>query len=126
MTIAVHAIEMQAHADDNVVAFRLSGKLTRDDYEMFVPVLEEQIREHGKIRLLVELDDFHGWSAGAIWEDLKFDFRHFRDIERIAIIGESDWEKGMSIFCKPFTAASVKYFNIANREEARNWIEAQN
>jgi len=27
---------------------------------------------------------FHGWDAGALWEDIKFDIKHFGDIERLA------------------------------------------
>ena len=31
--------------------------------------------------MLVEMHDFHGWTAGAIWEDIRFDAKHFTDIE---------------------------------------------
>lgn len=126
MTLTLHAVEMTRSSDTNVVAVRLTGKLTKDDYETFVPALEASIAEHGKIRLLVDLDDFHGWTAGALWEDIKFDARHFRDIERLALVGDSKWEKGMATFCRPFTTAKVKYFNTANREKAVRWIEESN
>ncbi|MCC6907878.1 MAG: STAS/SEC14 domain-containing protein [Phycisphaerales bacterium] len=126
MSLTVHAIEMTTRADGRTIVFRLTGKLTRDDYEMFVPALESAIEEHGRIRLLVDLMDFHGWTAGALWEDIKFDARHFSDIERVALVGESRWEKGMAMFCKPFTAATVRYFNTARRDEAVRWIEEPN
>jgi hypothetical protein len=29
---------------------------------------------------------FHGWEAGALWEDIKFDLKHYADIERLAMI----------------------------------------
>ena len=60
----------------------VTGKLTKEAYEAFAPVVDEQIGEHGKIRILFEMHDFHGWTAGALWEDLKFDFKHWKDIER--------------------------------------------
>ncbi len=31
---------------------------------------ERLIGEHGKIRILLEMHDFHGWEAGALWEDV--------------------------------------------------------
>ncbi len=123
MSLTVHAIEMTTRADGRIIVFRLTGKLTRDDYEMFVPALESAIEEHGRIRMLVDLVDFHGWTAGALWEDIKFDAKHFNDIERVALVGESRWEKGMAMFCKPFTAAKVRYFNTGRRDEAVRWIE---
>ena len=67
--------------------------------------------------------DFHGWTAGALWEDIKFDVRHFRDIERLALVGEKKWEKGMAVFCKPFTTAKVRYFERAKADEARAWLQ---
>lgn len=102
---------------------KASGKLTKESYEAFVPVVDAQIKEHGKIRVLFEMHDFHGWTAGAMWEDLKFDVKHWKDIERLAIVGETKWEKGMSVFCKPFTAAKIKYFDHANLDDAKAWIE---
>ncbi len=126
MTLTLRAVEMAKSNENNIVSVRLTGKLTKDDYETFVPALEESIAEHGKIRLLVDLVDFHGWTAGALWEDIKFDAKHFRDIERLALVGDSKWEKGMATFCRPFTTAKIKYFNTAKREKAVQWIEEPN
>jgi hypothetical protein len=60
----------------------VTGKLTKGDYESFAPVVNEQIEEHRKVCILFEMHDFHGWSARALWEDTKFDFKHWKDIER--------------------------------------------
>jgi hypothetical protein len=67
--------------------------------------------------------DFHGWTAGALWEDTKFALHHFSDIERLAVVGETKWQHGMAVFCKPFTAATVRYFHHTASSEARAWIE---
>lgn len=107
----------------NIVEVQATGKLTKEAYEQFVPMTEEKIKEHGKIRILFIMHDFHGWSAGAAWEDFKFDLKHFNQIERLAIVGETKWEKGMSVFCRPFTTAKIKYFDHANINDAREWIQ---
>ncbi len=106
----------------NVVEVHATGKLTKEAYELFVPMTEEKIREYGKIRVLFVMHDFHGWTMSAAWEDFKFDLKHFNDIERLAIVGESKWEQGMSWFCRPFTTASIKYFDQADLDQARLWI----
>ena len=108
-----------------IVHVKASGKLTKESYETFAPVIDEQIQEHGKLRLLFEMHDFHGWSAGALWEDLKFDFKHWKDIERLAIVGESKWEQGMAVFCKPFTTARIQYFDHTQLDDAKSWIESE-
>lgn len=54
--------------------------------------------------------------------DTKLAFEYFSDIERIALVGEKAWEQGMAIFCKPFTAAKVRYFDHDDRSEALEWV----
>ncbi|MCA9025372.1 MAG: STAS/SEC14 domain-containing protein [Planctomycetaceae bacterium] len=106
----------------NIIEVESSGKLTKEAYERFVPITEAKIKEHGKIRILFIMNDFHGWTASAAWEDIKFDLHHFSDIERLAIVGETKWEEGMAVFCKPFTTARIKYFDHADIDKAREWI----
>jgi hypothetical protein len=118
------AVELAERHDGKVVIVRVTGKLSKDDYQVFTPELERVIRQFGKIRVLVKMLDFRGWDAGALWEDIKFDAKHFADIERLALVGDKQWEKGMSVFCKPFTTAEVRYFDLAQAEEASEWIEA--
>jgi len=119
------AVDLYEKVGGKVLEVHLQGKLTKGDYGKFVPKVEELIGQHGKIRMLVVMKDFHGWSAAALWEDIKFDARHFADIERLAIIGEKTWQKGMAIFCKPFTTAEVRYYEPHEEDRARAWIEGQ-
>ncbi len=116
------SVELHEEAAGKVLVVRLSGKLTKEDYGHFLPVVERLIGQHGKLRMLVQMHDFHGWTMGALWEDIKFDWKHFRDIERLALVGHSKWEAGMAVFCKPFTAATIRYFDEAKLEEAMNWV----
>lgn len=109
-------------ASGKMLEVNLTGKLTKEDYEVLVPAVDEQIKQHGKLRMLVTMHDFHGWTAGALWEDTKFDLKHWRDIERLALVGEKKWEEGMAIFCKPFTTAKIKYFDHTKLDEAKQWL----
>jgi hypothetical protein len=115
-------VELKEFNDGKLLEVHLTGKLVTEDYETLVPAVERLVKQHGKMRLLVEMRDFHGWTAGALWEDTKFALHHFRDIERLAIVGEAKWEKGMATFCKPFTTAEVRYFDHTQADEARAWV----
>jgi hypothetical protein len=117
------AIELYETDEGKVLEIKAVGKLTKEDYEEFVPKVEQLIQRFGKVRILFEMKDFHGWDAGALWQDIKFDIKHFKDIERLALVGDRKWEKGMSIFCKPFTTAKVKYFDVNEVDKAKNWIK---
>lgn len=115
---------LDLNADGKVLEVQVTGKLTKEAYQEFVPLVEKMVAQHGKVRILFHMHDFHGWEAGALWEDIKFDMKHFKDIERLAIVGESKWEQGMAMFCKPFTTAKIQYFDVAKIDEARTWIRA--
>ncbi len=115
--------EVDINIEGKVMEVTATGKFEKADYEMFTPAAEELIKDHGKIRVLFVMHDFHGWTAGAAWEDIKFDMKHFNHIERLGIVGETKWEKGMAVFCRPFTTAKMQYFDTENLEEARRWIQ---
>lgn len=117
------AIKLTERNEGKFLEVQVTGKLAHADYEHFVPEFERLVQKHGKIRVLFDMVDFHGWEAAALWEDIKFDLKHFKDIERLAMVGDKKWEKGMSAFCKPFTVAKIRYFDRAALPEAREWLE---
>ena len=102
----------------------LHGKLSRHDFEQFVPDTEKLIARYGKIRLLVTMHDFDGWDIGALWEEIKWEAKHFNDMERIAIVGDEGWHQYMASVCQPFTTAKVRYFNLDQIEAAYTWVDA--
>ena len=116
-------IEQLKSDTPNVVGFRLSGKLHDEDYKTFVPVIDGAIASHGKVRLLAEFHDFHGWDLHALWDDIKFSTTHCTKIDRIALIGEKTWEKWMAKVCKPFTMAKIRYFDAAEIDAAWKWLD---
>ena len=117
-------LTLNEEAVGKILLVKISGKLSKEDYQRFVPDVERLIKDHGKIRILVQMHDFHGWELGALWEDIKFDMKHFGDIERLALVGESKWEAGMAAFCKPFTKAKIQYFDESKSADALTWIRA--
>jgi hypothetical protein len=124
MAINYKGIEISDRTEDNYIEARISDKLTEKDYEVLVPELERRIDQFGGLRLLIELHDFRGWDIGALWEDLKFDFKHYRDIDRIAIVGENRWHKTGALFARPFTGAEVRYFEKEEIDAAREWVRS--
>jgi SpoIIAA-like len=119
------AIELTEKDGGKILEVSLTGKLVKQDYNTFVPAVDRALEQHGKIRMLVLMHDFHGWTASAAWEDTKFGVRHFCDIDRLAMVGETRWQHGMAIFCKPFTTATVRYFEHNQVDAARAWLAAR-
>ncbi|MBL6764884.1 MAG: STAS/SEC14 domain-containing protein [Verrucomicrobiae bacterium] len=117
--MAVELIEMD---QGRVLLVRVSGSLSTADYAPFVAEAEGLIAEWGRLRLLVELHDIKAFSLGALWEDLKFDLKHFGDVERLAVVGETHWQLWMTEMAKVFVSGDVKFFSASHMAEARVWL----
>jgi hypothetical protein len=83
-------VALQEDDDGKILTVTLSGKLTKADYEHLGPEVDRLIAKHGKIRIATIMREFHGWTLGALWDDIKFDFKHFSHIERRAEVGSRD------------------------------------
>lgn len=116
-------IKLNEENGGKIVIIHLTGKLVKADYEKIAPEFERLVRQHGSLRLLCDMTDFHGWQPGAAWQDLKLGITHFAHVERLAIVGETKWQHGMAMFCRPFTRAIVRYFDHADANKAREWID---
>jgi hypothetical protein len=106
----------------HTVGFKMSGKLHDEDYKKFVPLVDAEIAKDGKVNVLAQFHDFHGWDAHALWDDIKFSATHCTKIKRIALVGDKKWEKWMSKVCKPFTLAKVRYFDVGEFQAAVTWL----
>ena len=108
--------------EKNIFAFRVSGRLTDDDYQQFLPRLDELIKAHGRISLLIELDDFRGWELKAAWDDLKYGLEHEDDFERIAIVGDKRWYGWFVKLAGAMSSTDIRYFNRDDLEAAWTWL----
>ena len=116
------SIKLNEENGGKVLVVHVSGKLVKADYEHFVPEFERLVRQNGKLSVLFDMTGLHGWEAAAMWEDTKFAIKHFADIDRLAMVGEKKWQHGMATFCKPFTKATVQYFDHADDAAALTWL----
>jgi hypothetical protein len=123
-TNLIPMLQLLEESRDELVAVRLAGSVDRHDYDVMLPILEEKIKQYGKIRVYVELQDAEDISLQALWEELKFDFRHAADFERVALVGNRQWLDWLTVMASPFTTAKVKYFEPLDRDKALDWVKS--
>ena len=116
-------IEMIPTNTPNIIGVKVNGKLHDEDYERFVPEMEARLAEDSPVELFVQLEDFHGWDIHAAWDDFKFGMKHMSDFERIALVGDREWEKWMTRLWRPFTKAKVRYFDVIESDAAWAWLQ---
>jgi hypothetical protein len=118
--MSLHIIENNG---GNILEVEASGKLVATDFQSLESTFQRLVKQNGKIRVLFSMRDFHGWEPIAFWDEVKFDLKHFGDIERLAMVGDKQWEKFLGVFGRPFTAAEVRYFDESALPAARVWLE---
>jgi SpoIIAA-like len=117
-------IEVLDQSSGKVFGMRISGKVLHQDYTQFVPMLEKLIEAHGSVRCLVEMIELHGIELRALWDEIKFDVRHARQIECCAVLGDKKWEAWMTSLARPiFSRAEIRFFDRADSEKAWAWIK---
>jgi hypothetical protein len=120
-------IQINEENGGKILVVRVSGKLEKADYQNLVPGFERLVVQPGKLRVLYEMTDFHGWDLGALWEGTVLKIKHFADtqrIERCAMVGERKWQERMAEFCNLFAKkATIRYFDHAEAAEARKWLD---
>jgi hypothetical protein len=55
-------IEILTGLPAHTVGFKMSGKLHDEDYKKFVPLVDAEIAKDGKVNVLAQFHDFHGWG----------------------------------------------------------------
>ena len=119
-------IKILPGSNGNILILGAEGKLTDQDYmDVLIPRLESIISEHGKARLLLDMgDEFYGWEAAALWDDVHFGLAHRNDFQKMGVIGGPKWvEWGLKIGSVAMSG-ELKCFSSSEREEALRWINA--
>lgn len=106
--------------EDDIFAVRATGKLTHEDYQRFLPELEARIPADSPVSLLIELDDFHGWTLEAMKDDFKLGMSG--NFKRIALLGTKKWQRWMTAMAAPFVDANIRYFDNESAGEAWDWL----
>ena len=117
-------IEFLPQNEGHLVALRFHGKLEHEDFEQLAPLLDEQIDvEGGSIRLLIDLEDFEGYEdLHALWDHFLLVKDHHKAVERIAVVGDEDWERLLVEYVGRFTNAEVGYYAAKRHDAALEWL----
>lgn len=108
--------------DRDLVHMEATGQVDERDYEQLVPLLEAQFAREGRLRALVLLRGFRGWTLRGLREELRFDLRHRKSFDRVAVVGERKLEEWGTKLAAPFFSGQVRWFDRGQETAARRWI----
>lgn len=105
---------------------RVAGKLEEQDYAGLRQAFEKHLKEHGELRVLLDMTALEGWKPSGFWEEIKFDAKHMSDIGRMAVLGSKEWHHLLISASNPFTHAETRYFDTGEEAAATKWLRAPN
>ena len=113
-------------SEGSVVGFKITGAVTLKMEKEWIAKLEKVIQEHGKFSVLIFLDEHASWGLKAGIKDLKWLLTHFKKMEKVAIVADSNFWKWYGAVVKPFgkiVGIDEKYFKPADLDTAWKWLK---
>ncbi|MGK2904760.1 MAG: STAS/SEC14 domain-containing protein [Desulfuromonadales bacterium] len=109
-------------ASDNALAYRISQPLSKDEMHMITTELGGSISGFGKIRGLIDLQSFPYADLPSFWEDLKFDIKFAKDIQRLALVGGGKIEQWATMTFSTLSFTKCRCFQQGQLDEAWAWL----
>ena len=111
---------------DGVVTVRLTGRLKESEVLAVQTDVAAVIRAKGNVRLLVLTEAFQGWERGREWSSFSFQEQYDPHIDRMAIVGEQQWEDSALMFAaKGLRPFPIEYFSTDELARAHAWVRAE-
>lgn len=111
---------------DDVVAYRLDGRLSDEDMKAVVVKIKAKLAEHGSIGLYQEVISIGAIEFDAMIEKMKF----IHDVgissfKKIAIITDKRWmQKIVPLEDKLFKHIDMRAFSLEQRDQALDFLRA--
>ncbi len=119
-------IEVIDGMPDGTFGYRISGRVTGDDYrDMLIPGLRSAV-ERGGLRGLFVIEGYDGFTMDALKEDIKggvpLEFKHRDAWERVAVATDVEWmAKAFELF-RWLIPGEQKVFALDAIDDAKRWV----
>lgn len=117
-------IEVMNDLPPHVVGFRVTGKVTKEDYEnVLMPAVDAQSKMFNKINFILCLNThMSNYTFGAWIDDALVGLQHLTHWHKVAIISHSNVIKKMTNIFGHLVPGIYKGFQISKLEAAKEWV----
>jgi SpoIIAA-like len=108
------------------LGFRVSGRITRDEYFQMLDPVRELLERGQKVSFLVVTEpDFHGLDLPALWEDVKaagsVGLKHRSAWDRLAVVTDKEWMLHAISAFGWLSPGELRVFDPRDLDEAKAW-----
>jgi hypothetical protein len=101
---------------------KIRGKLTKEDVKNFELKLELLLKNHNveSINTLIDIKEVTDIEFLAIWNDFIFLLKHYKIIDKVAVVGKKPLKNLSVKITNKLVPASMQYF--ATCKDAKSWL----
>jgi len=118
-------LDYKQHPERGYVELKLDGSVSKKDLEAVVSKLGPLMDQCGKVGILKHIVSFGGITPAALWDDLKFAFRHLKHVGPVAVVSDKKWIEIWTKLAAPILRSDVRFFEEEDIAEARTWLTGE-
>ncbi len=108
--------------DERLLGLAIIGKMTTVDYDRINLLIEEQAQKYGQARVMLEVVSTE-FSGQALLEDIKSSIKNYKNVDRLAVIGDQSWLKTTVRLGDLLTPGlELAAFSTVERKRAVAWL----
>ena len=109
---------------EHVVGIMVDEDVDQEYLEKVHEIIEEKLAVNDKINLFCEIMPNNDVPLKFLFENIKFKFEHSDQINKLAMVTDLNWVRGIMDIDNYFVSTEVKSFELKDRLEAIQWISA--
>ena len=119
-------LERLANLPPGIEGVKALETVSKEDYEKVLEPIFDRARQKGEpIRFLYEFaPDFHGFSRGAAWEDVRFGLGAVRQLAGCAVVSDIVWVRESAKFVGFWLPCPLRAFARHERDQAIAFLQS--
>ncbi|MTI64481.1 STAS/SEC14 domain-containing protein [Methylophaga sp.] len=116
------SIGLEHSGEKFFLSLKVSGKLTHEDYQSMMPMLDAALAEirAPKVNAFIDAVELEGWEARAVWDDFRLALKHGNEFEKVAIYGYKKWQAVIARLSSWFISGEIRFFD--DPKSALQWL----
>lgn len=119
-------IRQLPESEGATIGIKISGKIDLEQENQWIEIFNKLIEEYDKINILIVLDGKINFGVDVVYEDLKWTFKHLKNMHKLAIVSESKVLGWLVAADSPFgklVGVSEKHFELSRLQDAWKWVK---
>lgn len=110
--------------EENIITTVAITELHPEDWDKVMVTLEKKTEQFGPIRWCFEIRDFGQYPGEVNKENIRFSPLNSERIERVALIGNKNWQGWLKDLTEPLLPAEIRFFETIYQDEAHKWLRS--